>query len=149
MKINLRNRILTISSVMLATGLWFFDASVHYFIYGDPDFEFIPTDFNELWMRTTIVVLIVLFGVFADYFTNHISSRDKMLELTCVYNDLLHVNLDVLNNQIDQMKLFQLEAQRSKDFDPEIIQLYDNAMVEIKELVDSLTRVVDQTDSEI
>src|SRR5210317_669694 len=106
-----KNRILTASAVLLATGFWFFDSFVHYFAYGEPEFEIVPGEFNELWMRTLIIALIVSFGVFADYFTNNISSRDKLLELTRVYNDLLHANLDVLNSQIGQMKLFKLEAQ--------------------------------------
>ena len=134
---------------MLATGFWLFDSSVHYFIYGEAEFEFLPSEFDDLWMRTLIIALIILFGVFADYLTNNISSKDKMLELTCVYNDLLHVNLDVLKNQLGQMMLFKMEAQRCRDFDPEIIRLYDNAIAEINELVNSLTRVVDETDSEI
>lgn len=147
--VKIKNRILTVSAVLLATGFWFFDSSVHYFVYGEPEFEIIPGEFNELWMRTFIAALIFSFGVFADYFTNKISSRDKLLELTCVYNDLLHANLDVLNNQFDQMKLFKLEAQRSNDFDPEIVRLYDNSLAEISVLIESLTRVVDETDTEI
>ena len=149
MKKFLNNRILTIAAIMLALCFWFFDSFVHFFIYGEPEFEFFPTDFNELWMRSAIVVLLSLFGIFADYFTNNISSRDKLLELTGVYNDLLHANLEVLSNQLDQLKLFRLEAQQSKDFDAEIITLFDNSITEITELVDSLTRVTDITDSRI
>lgn len=145
----LRNRILTIAAISLALVFWFFDSFVHFFIYGEPDFEFIPTEFNELWMRTAIVVLLSLFGIFADYFTNNISSRDKLLELTGVYNELLHANLEVLSNQLDQLKLFRMEARQSKDFDAEIITLFDNSITEISELVDSLTRVTDVTDSKI
>lgn len=149
MKKFLNNRILTITAIMLSLCFWFFDSFVHFFIYGEPEFEFFPNDINELWMRSAIVVLLSLFGIFADYFTNNISSRDKLLELTGVYNDLLHANLEVLSNQLDQLKLFKLEAQQSKDFDAEIITLFDNSITEITELVDSLTRVTDITDSRI
>lgn len=149
MKNLIKKRLLTVSSLLLATGFWFFDSFVHYFIYHEPEFEFLPGNFNELWMRLVIVSLMVLFGVFADYFSNFVSSREKLLELTCVYNDLMQVNVDVLTNQLDQMKLFKLEAQKSDDFDQEIIDLYDNAMSEIADLVGSLKRVVDITDTQI
>ena len=149
MKKFLKNKILTFAAVLLASCFWFFDASVHFFIYGEPDFQFLPTDFNELWMRSVIALLMVLFGVFGDYFTNHISSKDKLLELTCVYNDLMHANRDVLSNQLEQLKLFRVEARQSKDFDAEICKLFDNSISEISELVDSLTRVTDITDSQI
>lgn len=149
MKKLLKNKVLTLAAVLLALCFWFFDASVHFFIYGESDFEFLPTDFNELWMRSVIVLLMVLFGVFADYFNNHISSKDKLLALTSVYNDLMHANLDVLSNQLEQLKLFRVEARQSKDFDAEIIKLFDNSIEEISELVDSLTRLTDITDSQI
>lgn len=149
MKKIVKNRLLTISSILMASSFWFFDSFVHYFIYGEPKFEIVPANFNELWMRLVIISLMILFGIFADYFTNYIASKDKLLELTCVYNDLLHINVDVLNNQVEQMKLFKMEAQKSKDFDPKIIDLYDNAMSEIADLVASLTKVVDVTDSQI
>ena len=45
---------------------WFFDSFVHYFWYSE-EFEIIPSDGNELWMRSTIFVLLVAFGLFADY----------------------------------------------------------------------------------
>jgi hypothetical protein len=145
----LKHKILTTTALLLAVSFWFFDSLVHFFIYGESNFELIPAEFNELWMRTAIIVLMVLFGIFADYFTNHISSRDKLLELTGVYNDLLHSNLDVLSNQLEQMKLFRMEAHQSKDFNAEIIALFDNSIAEISELVESLTRVTDVTDTQI
>lgn len=149
MKKFLKRKILTIAALLLAIGFWFFDSLVHFFIYGEPNFEVIPTEFNELWMRTAIFVLLVFFGIFADYFTNNIASREKLLELTGVYNDLLHSNLDVLSNQLDQLKLFRTEARQSKDFDAEIIALFDNSIAEITELVESLSRVTDVTDTQI
>ena len=149
MKKFLKHNVLTITALLLAFSFWFFDSLVHFFIYGEPNFEFVPAEFNDLWMRSSIVVLMVLFGIFADYFKNNISSREKLLELTCVYNDLLHSNLDVLSNQLDQMKLFSMEARQSKDFDAEIIELFDNSIEEITGLVESLSRVTDVTDSTI
>ena len=145
----LKRNILTITALLVAVGFWFFDSLVHFFVYGERNFEVMPADFNDLWMRSAIVVLMLLFGVFADYFTNNIASRDKLLELTGVYNDLLHSNLDVLSNQLEQMKLFRMEARQSKDFDAEIIALFDNSIAEINELVESLKRVTDVTDTEI
>ena len=54
-------------AVPVALLSWFFDSFIHYFWYGELEFEIIPADGNELWMRSTIFVLLVAFGLFADY----------------------------------------------------------------------------------
>ncbi len=49
-------------SIILALAFWFGDSCIHFFLYGEPVFQIIPQDINELWMRTTIVILLVAFG---------------------------------------------------------------------------------------
>jgi signal transduction histidine kinase len=54
-------------AVPVALMSWFFDSFIHYFWYGELEFEIIPSDANELWMRSTIFLLLAAFGLFADY----------------------------------------------------------------------------------
>lgn len=51
----------------LAVSYWLFDSSVHYLAFHDAQLEFFPTDLNELWMRSLVVLLIVAFGAYAEY----------------------------------------------------------------------------------
>ena len=51
----------------LAVSFWFFDSFIHYFWYGEVKFEIIPSDGNDLWMRVSVFVLLVFFGLFADF----------------------------------------------------------------------------------
>ena len=145
----INNKILTIAAFTMALSFWFFDSSVHYFLYKEPVFEYIPGDFNELWMRTVIVLLMMLFGIFADYYSNSITSQDKQLDAVRAYNDMLHASLSILTNLLNQMQLFKLEAQRSQDFDQEIIKLYENAFDEASDLVERLSNLADVTDMKI
>ena len=145
----MKNKMLTIAAGLLATGFWFFDSIVHYFIYAEPSFEFIPSDFNELWMRVVIVLLIFLLGIFGDYFTYSILIRDKQLEVARTYNGMIQASLHILVNLLNQMHLFKLEAQKRKDFDREVIKLYDNAIDEASNLVDTLSRLHDVTERTI
>ena len=145
----MKNKTLTVAACLLATGFWFFDSVVHYFIYDEPSFEFIPSEFNELWMRVVIVLLILLFGIFGDYFTHSILIRDKQLEVARTYNGMIQASLHILVNLLNQMHLFKLEAQKSKDFDREVIKLYDNAIDEASNLVDTLSRLHDVTERTI
>ena len=142
----LKKKVFTIAAIIVGTLFWFFDASIHYFVYGEPEFEYIPTDVNEFWMRVVIVGLLLLFGMFADYFTNRIMLKEKQLEVVYVYNAMLDANHHILNNVINQMKLFKMEAMRSKDFDREVISLYDNTIREATELIDTLSKVKDVSD---
>ena len=141
----MEKKIFTIIAFALALIFWFFDSSVHYFLYKEPQFELIPSEFNEFWMRTIIVLLIIFFGIFADYFTNGIMYREKQLEVVHVYNGVLNTSGQILNNLLNQMQLFKLEALKSKDFDREVIKYYDNAIKEASDLIDTLSRVEDIT----
>jgi len=145
----MKKKILTIAAFLIACVFWFFDSSVHYFLYGEADFEFVPSDFNELWMRTVIVLLIIFFGIFADHFTNNIVMREKQLEVARIYNGMIHASLHILVNLLNQMQLFKLEALKSKDFDPEVIKFYDSAIDEASNLVETLSRLQEVTERTI
>ena len=141
--------IFTLVCFAIATVFWFFDSAIHYFLYGESQFEAIPSDFNEMWMRTVIVLLIIIFGIISDYFINNIVARDKQLEVARIYNGMIHASLHILVNLLNQMQLFKLEAQKSKDFDQDIIKYYDKAIDEASNLVASLSRLHEITESKI
>ena len=109
----------------------------------------IPEDFNELWMRTVIVLLIMLFGIFSDYFINKIMLKEKQLEVVYVYNAMIYASYHILNNLLNQMRLFKMEALRSKDFDRDVIALYDNTIKEASDLMDALSKVKDASEESI
>lgn len=50
----------------LAVAYWLFDSSVHYLAFHDSQFELIPGEFNELWMRSLIVLLLAAFGLYTE-----------------------------------------------------------------------------------
>jgi site-specific DNA-adenine methylase len=54
---------------------------------------------------------------------------------------MIYASRGILNNLLNQMQLFKLEALKSNDFDRDVINLYDNAIKEASELIDTLTRV--------
>ena len=145
----MKNKMFTIAACVTALVFWFFDSTVHHFLYKEPEFEFIPDDFNELWMRAVIVLLIMLFGIFSDYFINKIMYKEKQLEVVYVYNAMIYASHHILNNLLNQMRLFRMEALRSKDFDRDVINLYDNAIKEASDLMDTLSKVKDASEESI
>lgn len=131
----------TIAAIAMALVFWFFDSLVHYFIYLEPHFEIVPNDFNELWMRIVIVILVVFFGIFADFFTQKIMFKQKQLEVAGIYSSLIHTSSDILDNLLLQMQLFKVEALKSKDFDRDVIKYYDSAIEQASDLITTLSKV--------
>ena len=144
----MKKKMFTIAAFVTALVFWFFDSFVHYYLYKEPEFHVIPADINELWMRAFIVLLIMLFGVFSDYFTNKIMFKEKQLEVVYVYNAMIYASHHILNNLLNQMRLFKMEALRTKEFDRNVLNLYDNAISEATDLMEALSKVKDVPEAE-
>jgi hypothetical protein len=138
----------TITAFAIAIIFWIFASPIHYFLYRERPHELISGEFNELLMHIAIVLLVGLIGIFADYFTNKIF-KAKQLEVAQVYNGVLNASGQVLENLHFQMQLFKLEAQKSKDFDRNIINFCDDAMKEASDLIDTLARVENVTSANL
>lgn len=125
-------------AIIFALSFWLLDSLVHYFIYGELEFEIIPTDLNELWMRFIIVVLLITFGMFVDYHTNKIFL--KSIEKYDVYKTMLNATHHILNNFLQKMMFFRDAANESADINKKIIETYDevinDTLLQIKELED-------------
>ena len=65
-------------AIPLALSYWFLDSFIHYFLYGELEFEIIPSDNNELWMRSSIFILLATFGLFADFSSRKIIEKNKI-----------------------------------------------------------------------
>ena len=139
----MKKKIFSISASVLALVFWFFDSSVHYYMFDEPEFEIIPGDPNELWMRIVIVVLLVSFGIFSDCVANKIMYKNKQLEVVRAYSALIDASQISLNNLVVQMQLFKREALRSKDFDRNVIELYENAINGATELANTFANIKD------
>jgi len=138
-----------IVAFVIALLFWFFDASMHYFVYGEPKFKIIPDDINELWMRVLIVLLLLLFGIYADYSTRRLLIKEKQVEAGRIYGSMISASRHILNNLLNQMQLIKMEALKCNDFDRETIGFYDKAFDEAKYLIQKLSEVENITDKNI
>ena len=139
----------SLTGFLIALGFWIFDSSIHHFVYGEEKFEFIPEDFNELWMRIVIVLLIVCFGIYSDYVSNRQIKREKELEALQVYNSMVNATHHILNNLLNQMQLIRLEAAKCKDFKQERVKQFDSAIDEAVGLIEKLSSIKQVTDENI
>jgi hypothetical protein len=74
----------TNTSIALAIALayWLLDSTVHYAMFGEAHFELFPSEANELWMRTSLVTLVLLFGVYTDRHARRIAAQEAEKRIT-------------------------------------------------------------------
>ena len=118
-------------AIPFAFSYWMLDSLIHYFIYGELEFEIFPADIDELWMRLVIFVLLITFGLFADYHTNKIYLKN--LEKDEVYKTMLGATNHILNNFLQKMVFFLGAANESKDIDKKRIETYEGVIQETRQ----------------
>ena len=101
--------------------------------------QIIPSEFNELWMRCIIFVMLIIFGIFADYHTLKVGKKDA--EKLEVYRAMLGGTQHILNNFLHSMILFRSEAEDSKDFDKDILKLYDRVINDVTGKINNLENI--------
>lgn len=137
------------TALLIASTFWFFDSAIHYILYDESHFEWIPDDFNELWMRVVICALIMLFGLYADYSYRKLINKEKQLEAAEIYRSMVFASHHILNNLLNQMQLFRIEASRCRDFDKDKLKLYDETFNEAKDLIHRLSTIENVSDKNI
>jgi len=133
-----------IIAVIISICFWFFDSAVHFMFYDEPEFEWIPTEFNELWMRTTIIVLLLSMGFYAHLSTQKLLRIEhEKLQLEHQLNEALRNELelhkvqeeqtretvlrmhDIINNFLNNLQIFRIEAENSNLLSKESQHLFD------------------------
>ncbi len=135
-----RNR-LTWISIFVAIVFWFFESAVHFFIFGEPTFEVLPSEIDEIWMRSVIIVLIVTIGVLAD--------RQNKSDRLDVYRSMLGATHHILNNFLQKMMRIRHAAEDSKDFDKYVLELYDQIIDDTTEQIRKLDNIANPSKSAI
>jgi len=125
----------------LALVYWFAESVIHRFVYAEEFFEIVPSDVNEFWMRLSIIVLIVTFGVFADNRARRIRASEK--EKRDVYVATVRSTQHILNNLLNQLQLAFLDLEKEHCLESETRILLERSIREGKEQVERLSSVTD------
>jgi hypothetical protein len=131
----------TIIICIAAALYWAAEALLHIFVFSDPESGFFPTDINELWMRSAIVVLMILFGIYADIQTRNLLAKEE--EKRDVFVATVSSTQHILNNLLNQLQLALVDTDETGALDEETRKLLKQALVEGKEQVIRLSSVTD------
>lgn len=123
-------------SIPFAFLYWMIESIIHFVIFKESDFEFIPSDINELWMRCVIFILLVTFGFVVDHYTYKVFKKD--CEKKDVYVSMLDATHHILNNLLNNMVLFRMEAEECKNFDKQKLERFDQIIKEASLQVENL-----------
>ena len=134
-------------SLLFIVAYWMFDSAMHYFVYNEIIFEFIPSDNDELWMRSFIVFLLISFAIFADSHARKIAEKEQ--EKMEVYISMLNANQHILNNFLQAMMMLRRAADKSKDIDDNAIAFYDKAIKKTMTQINNLHGITEPNKSTI
>ncbi|MDH5180561.1 MAG: hypothetical protein OEZ39_06025 [Gammaproteobacteria bacterium] len=135
-----------ILGILLAVIFWMTDTLVHH-IFFDEKLELIPNTINELWMRTTIIVLLIIFGAYVDHHNRILLSQEQ--EKLQIYKATVHSTQHILNNLLNQMQLIRLEMENPGQYKEELKKTFESCFKEGKSLVERLSTVNALTPEEI
>ena len=132
----------TIAGVIAAL-FWMADSLIHVFLTKDGVFEVIPSNFNELLIRTFIFILIIGFGIYVDYSTN--KRNIGLEEKKKIYKDSSNEAREILREFLRDIQYFESEAERIGGFDGNTMQHLEGALKKTKDRLDSIDDVGDIT----
>ncbi|MDH5485377.1 MAG: hypothetical protein OEY43_09110 [Gammaproteobacteria bacterium] len=130
-------------STVIALIFWLIDSAAHKFLFNEATFEIFPSDTHDLWMRVVIFILITSFGFFVDYHSRKILEQTKELERSEIYKATLRASHHILNNLLNQMEYFKIEAKNCHDFNRETLEFLDQASGEAIELIEKLSTITE------
>ena len=123
-------------SFILSITFWILESSLHAYFIPDGAFTLIPAETNELWMRGLIVILIMAHGFFIQ---NSVENESRLEnEKIEIYTEMLKANNHILNNFLQNMYIFKIEADESEDFDKSVLQHYNQIIQDTKLAIRSL-----------
>ena len=137
----MKNRKFTVVVTIAAASYWVAESLIHIFVFQDPEFAFLPTDIDELWMRLGIVVLMIIFGIYADIQTGKLLAKEQ--EKREVFIAMVSSTQHILNNLLNQMQVALVDADGVKALDDETRKLLKQALIKGKEQVIQLSSVTE------
>ena len=137
----------THKAIILSVLFWLMESIFHRFLFSEEKFEIIPSETNELWMRVVIIILVVCFGIYADFQTRMLLKKEK--EKRLIFRATVSSSQHIVYNLLNQMQFFKMKADEKNAFDSEIIELYDQSLKEGQDLMELLSNVDDLTENNI
>jgi hypothetical protein len=128
-------------ALAVATLYWIAESMVHRFVFEEEAFELIPLNFNELWMRVLIVVLMICFGVFGDAWSRRLVAKED--EKRQIFIATVSSTQHILNNLLNQIQVVFLKMDDEYRVDAETRDMLKQSLRDAQVQVQKLSAVAD------
>jgi hypothetical protein len=128
-------------ALAVATLYWIAESMVHRFVFEEEAFELIPLNFNELWMRVLIVVLMICFGVFGDAWSRRLVAKED--EKRQIFIATVSSTQHILNNLLNQIQVVFLKMDDEYRVDAETRDMLKQSLRDAQKQVQKLSAVAD------
>ncbi|MEJ2247002.1 MAG: histidine kinase [Acidobacteriota bacterium] len=93
---------MVVAGILLGFVFWILETTIHVYAFHQGSFlnEILPTDPNELWMRSLVVFLMILFGIFAQQVVNKRRRAEEALKVS--EKELCFLSKQLLTVQEDE-----------------------------------------------
>ena len=116
-----------LTGIIASAAIWLIESLFHYLFFDSgSSFELIPHDWNELWMRSVICILIIIAGVLAQWYVDGIVSIEEQ-KLNTLKVTMRTVQ-DIVGNALNNLLLLRVQGKESG-------QLDDQALAEIDRII--------------
>ncbi len=133
--------------LILAICYWLFDSIIHKLIFGEGDFEFIPSDVNELWMRSLIVFLIISFGFYIDISVRKL--LEKEAEKHMVFRSTVTAVQHVMNNMLHKMQIYRSKMSKCGNVSDEEVHQFNELVKQAADNIKKLGNITDVNEEKI
>ena len=130
----------------ISVAYWLLDSGIHWLATSE-EFELLPHEHNELWMRLMIISLLLAFGAYADYKTNQLIAKEK--EKHRVFKATVYSTQHILNNLLNQLQLIKITLEESNTLTDEVSQTINHILESGTEQVNKLSQVEDISEESI
>ncbi len=124
--------------VGIALGILYFAIST---IFKLEVFELVIYELKYLEKYELDEIIISIFIILFFYRLEHLKrekEQDIELEKMKIYTAMLSSTHHIINNLMNQMTLFKITAQKTPDFDPKILAMYEKMIDEASSQIKSL-----------
>ena len=120
---------------------WLYESLIPFlFFHTGHKLELIPINPDEFWMRISFCLLIMLFAFYAQITSTKLERlKEEKLKLSTLKATMYRVH-DIVNNFLNNLQLFRMEAEESGAISTESLELFDSIIEQasnrVKELGD-------------
>lgn len=142
----MKNPTYLLITIGLSTAYWILESSIHWLVFTG-EFEIIPDDPNELWMRLLLILLFIVFGLYVDYKTAQLNQKEQ--EKRRIFNAAVQSTQHILNNLLNQIMYIKMQLEEDEVLSDELKQTLEDILASGSNQVQALSQVEDMSEDAI